>query len=98
MKIFNRHRIYLAGFLMDCVYAFVVGGAAVYAVELGATPVELGILGSLGPGIYIVTCLIGGSLSDRFPRKRLAIMASLAVSLSSVGLSMSTALWHSLIP
>ncbi|MFC1537285.1 MFS transporter [Gemmatimonadota bacterium] len=94
MKIYNRHRIYLTGFLMDCVYAFAVGGAAVYAVELGATPVELGILGSVGPGIYTITCLFGGSLSDRLSRKHLAIASSLAVSLSCIGLARATQLWH----
>ena len=72
---------------MDCVYAFVIGAVAVYAVELSATPVQLGILGAVGPGIYIVTCIVGGALSDRFSRKRLSLASSLVVIVSCLGLA-----------
>ena len=94
MKIYNRHSIYLSSLLMDCVYAFVIGAVAVYAVELGATPVQLGILGAVGPGIYIVTCIVGGALSDRFSRKRLSLASSLVVIASCLGLARASELWH----
>ncbi|MBN2288858.1 MAG: MFS transporter [Candidatus Glassbacteria bacterium] len=94
MKLRNRHRIYLSSFLMDCVYAFVIGAAAVYAVELGATPVQLGILGASGPACYTLTCLLGGMLSDRLSRKLLSQTSVLVAAASCLGLSRATELWH----
>jgi len=94
MKIFNRHRIYFSSLLMDTVFAFVIGAVAVYAVELGATPVQLGILGAVGPGTYALVCLLGGHLSDRFSRKRLSLAASLVAVASCLGLVRACELWH----
>ena len=76
----NRYRIYAASFLMDFVCAFVVGGGAVYAVELGATALELGLMGALGAALYVITSLAAGHLSDRFSRRKsLILYCSLAL-------------------
>ncbi len=73
----NRYLIYSGSFLMDFICAFVVGGVAVYALELGAGPVQLGALGATGAGLYVVCSLISGRLSDRFNRKHSLLIYSL---------------------
>ncbi|HLA40123.1 MAG TPA: MFS transporter [Candidatus Glassbacteria bacterium] len=74
----NRHLIYVAGFLMDFVCAFIVGAVAVYAVELGASPVQLGLIGATGAALYVAASLSAGRLCDRFSRK-ISILAYCAV-------------------
>ncbi|MBT4510900.1 MAG: hypothetical protein HOC20_01640, partial [Chloroflexi bacterium] len=66
----NRHLIYSGSFLMDFICAFVVGGVAVYALELGAGPVHLGTIGATGAGLYVICSLLAGRLCDKFNRKR----------------------------
>ncbi len=73
----NRHLIYSSSFLMDIIYAFIIGGVTVYALELGAGPVHLGTIGATGAGLYVICSLISGRLSDKFNRKRGLLLYSL---------------------
>ncbi|MBW7996417.1 MAG: MFS transporter [Candidatus Glassbacteria bacterium] len=69
---------------MDFVCAFMIGGVAVFALELGAGPVHLGTIGATGAALYIVCSILAGKLSDRFSRKRsllLYCLLSLGASL-----------------
>lgn len=45
-----------------------------YIRNLGASPVNLGLLGSIGMGLSTLAALPGGWLTDRFDRKRLMII------------------------
>ena len=90
----NRHIIYTTSFLMDFIYAMVVGACAVYAVELNATSLQLGILGAIGPAGYVLTCIASGYLSDRISKPRLANWATAALIISCAGLYFSSTLWH----
>lgn len=65
----NRYLIYSGSFLMDFICAFIIGGVAVYAMELGAGPVHLGTIGATGAVLYVVCSLISGRLSDKLNRK-----------------------------
>jgi len=76
----NRHHIYAAGFLMDFACAFIVGAVAVYGIELGASPVQLGLIGATGAALYTVASLWAGTLCDRFSRKK-SILAYCAMSI-----------------
>jgi len=91
-NIFNRYQIYLSSFLMDFVSAFVVGAVAVYAVELGATPMQLGFIGSIGAALYVLSSYSGGKLSDRLSRKKIILSAIIATTISCFGLARSTVL------
>ena len=73
----NRYMVYLGSFMMDFICAFIIGGTAVYAVELGAGPVQLGAIGATGAALYTVCSIISGKLSDRYNRKRSLVAYSL---------------------
>jgi len=92
INLYNRHRIYLTSALMDLVYAFVVGAVAVYAVELGATAMQLGYIGSLGAALYALSCYLSGHLPDHLSRKKIVFWATLFSALSCLGLANSTVL------
>ena len=92
INLYNRHRIYLTSALMDLVYAFVVGAVAVYAVELGATAMQLGYIGSLGAALYALSCYLSGHLPDHLSRKKIVFWATLFSALSCLGLAYSTVL------
>ena len=90
----NRHRIYVASFLMDMVCAFVVGAAAVYAIELGAGPIHLGLLGAAGAAFYVVSCLLSGRLCDQLSRKAIILAAAALAAASCLMLARAEALWE----
>ena len=90
----NRHIIYTTSFLMDFTYAMVVGACAVYAVELNATSLQLGILGAVGPAGYVFTCIASGYLCDRVSKVKLANWSTVAVIISCAGLFFSSEIWH----
>jgi len=56
-----------AAFLMDAVgYSYPVMASAHAQESLGASALELGILGFISPFVYALGCLLVGRLSDRF--------------------------------
>jgi len=87
----NRYRIYVSSFLMDMVCAFVVGAAAVYAIELGAGPMHLGLLGATGAAFYIISCILSGKLCDLLSRKAIILSSSVLVALSCLMLTRAAA-------
>jgi len=88
----NRYRIYVSSFLMDMVCAFVVGAAAVYAIELGAGPMHLGLLGATGAAFYIISCILSGKLCDLLSRKAIILSSSVLAALSCLMLTRAAAL------
>ena len=56
----------------------------VYALELGASPVELGYLASMGSAFAAALAIPGGFLADRCGRKRLFVLGSLVGLLTPV--------------
>lgn len=75
---------------MDVVFTFAVGAVAVYAVELGASPVVLGYVGAISAAAYVAACWLAGMLSDRFSRKRMSQLACAAAALSCIALFRAT--------
>ena len=88
----NRYRIYVSSFLMDMVCAFVVGAGAVYAIELGAGAMELGLLGATGAAFYVISCIFSGKLCDLVPRRGIILSAAVLAALSCLMLTRAEAL------
>ncbi|MFH1007885.1 MAG: MFS transporter [Candidatus Latescibacterota bacterium] len=66
---------FVAAMMMDMCIGAVFLSVPLLAHQLGATVVQLGLLGSLGGLFYAATCPFAGRLSDRFGRKRLVLFA-----------------------
>ncbi len=68
-------------------YAIGVAGLGfiLLAVHLGASPLELGLIGTVGAFSYTVGCLVSGRLSDRYGRRRSVILACLATGCAWCG-------------
>ncbi len=94
MRLYNRHIVYTAAFLMDVVYPFALGAAAVYAVEMGASAIELGYIGASGSFLYALSSIIGGKLCDRFSRKAIIIVNTVFAGVSCYLLFLSTSVWQ----
>ena len=65
-------RLMAAAFVMDLGVAVIGLSVQFKARELGATPLQLGMLGSFGALSYAVFCLLTGRLSDSWGRRLLA--------------------------
>ena len=62
--------LYLTIFLISTAYGTITFLLPVYAESLGATYIELGLLGSIGSVVYTVMTLITGLMLDRFEKVR----------------------------
>jgi len=66
------------GALFACSFTYNLGAAMaglaviLLAIRLGATPLQLGLIGMIWPTFYTVACLFSGPLSDRVSRRLLA--------------------------
>ncbi len=83
MKLYNRHTIYATAFLMDVVYTFAVGAVAVYAIDLGASAVELGYIGAVSAFFYVIASLSGGYFCDRLSRRKMILVTSILAGVFS---------------
>lgn len=66
--------LYATIFLTSTAYGTVTFLIPVYAEELGASYVELGIIGTLGSTVYTMMTLISGVLLDKFERVRFYLL------------------------
>ncbi|HUS77475.1 MAG TPA: MFS transporter, partial [Patescibacteria group bacterium] len=62
--------LYVTIFLTSMAYGTITFLVPVYAEELGASYVTLGVLGAVGSVVYTVMTLVSGFLLDRFERVR----------------------------
>jgi MFS family permease len=65
-------RLFVAAFLTDASLYLAFAALPFRAIELGAASIHLGILPTLYALAYMTTATLGGRLSDRIPRLRLA--------------------------
>jgi len=68
--------LYVTIFLNSTSFGAVTFLLPVYAEELGASYIALGVMGAIGAGIYMVMTLVSGFLLDRFDRVRLYLIFS----------------------
>jgi len=64
--------LFAASFIYNLGAAMAGLAVILLAIKLGATPLQLGLIGMIWPAFYTVACLFSGPLSDRVSRKLLA--------------------------
>jgi len=77
---------------MDLSVAAVTFALTRRAAELGASAMELGLLGSVMFGSYTLFALAAGQLSDRWGRRPLATIGSAVAAITAVAFAFSTSL------
>ncbi len=65
----------LVAFTNDLSVACIALGVQQFAIRMGATPLQSGLLGTFGSASYALGCFLAGSVSDRWGRKRPTILA-----------------------
>ncbi|MBT5875668.1 MAG: MFS transporter [Candidatus Latescibacteria bacterium] len=63
--------------MMDLCTGLVTFAIPLLALQLGASVVELGLIGTAGSVAYTISCAFTGKLADRFDRQRLMAIAAL---------------------
>ena len=96
-------RLLPASLLMDGSVYLILTAVPLRAIDLGATPVQLGILPVLGSGVYVISAFVFGRLSDRMPRMRMARLGAFlrvgtAVGLTTAGSVSALMVWMPLRP
>lgn len=84
------HILYLVSLLMDMAVAGVVFAISRRAAEMGATPNELGLLGSLWFGAYTVLALVTGRISDRVGRRKVAVTGCVLAAVIALACAYTT--------
>jgi len=79
---------FLASFLKSFAELTFVTGLPFYAIHLGAGPMELGIVGAAGMGVYTLSCLAISRWVDRLPPKMLAVASLVLASFNAVSVFM----------
>lgn len=81
------HRLVLLAFLMDGGVACVLLVTQFRALDLRASPLVSGLLGTAGFVLYVPVALVAGRLSDRLGRRQVAVVSCAACALSWLGMS-----------
>ncbi len=68
--------LFIAAFVMDFCTGLVSFAVPLRALDLGASVVELGFIGTAGSLSFTLACTFTGKLADRFDRRRLLAIAS----------------------
>ena len=84
------HVLYVVSGLMDLGMSAVTFAIGRRAAELGATPLQLGLLGSVWLGIYTVCVPFTGRASDRVGRRTMAISGAVIAAATTFGCALTT--------
>lgn len=68
--------LFIAAFVMDFCTGLVSFAVPLRALDMGASVVELGFIGTAGSLSFTVACTFTGKLADRFDRRRLLAIAA----------------------
>ncbi|MEW5977319.1 MAG: MFS transporter [Acidobacteriota bacterium] len=82
--------LFLAALKMDFNFDVVTLAVPLAAVALGATPLQLGLLGALQRVLYMLVCPVTGHLSDQKGRKALALLGAVGFGVVCLGLAMAS--------
>lgn len=74
--------LYAISFLVSAVSGLLTAITPIKALEIGGGPIELGLLGSLGPLVYSPTTVLVGMVSDRFGRKPFIVLSTMLYALA----------------
>ncbi|MEA1964881.1 MAG: MFS transporter [Candidatus Aerophobetes bacterium] len=86
--------LFLATFLTTIALSTVYIAIPLFAIQLGADPLNLGGLGFTSNLCFICFCLLFGKLSDRWKRKNIILLGFVGYSLASFLLSFSSHLYQ----
>jgi len=67
--------------------------APLKAIELGAEPVHLGLMGGIGSGLYLLATVPCGSLADRYGAWRMAVWGALVMAAGLALLAAAPTVW-----
>lgn len=73
-------RLMIVAFLVDFGVACLGLGIQWRAIDMGASPLVLGLLGTVSAAAYTLVCLFAGSISDRLGRRLPAVIACVAAA------------------
>ncbi|MFQ6133002.1 MAG: MFS transporter [Armatimonadota bacterium] len=84
----GRNGLFVAAFWMDFSLGVVIFAVPLVAIDLGAGPLELGLIGA-SAFVYTVFCLLGGKASEELGRRGTALLgafttAAIALSIARV--------------
>ncbi len=89
--------IRVAPFGMEMVMSAYYLAAPLLLIDLKASPIELGLFGSVASGVQMILAHRMGPLSDRFGRRRLILLGPLLFSLSCVLAATVNLVWAVLL-
>jgi len=87
-------RLIGAAFFKDATSSAVSLGVQFSAISLGATPLTLGLLGTLPSGLYTFACLVSGHLSDRIGHRRTVLMSVITLAVLWSLMAPANEVWH----
>ena len=68
---FDLKILFTSSLLFNMGAAVAALSVTLYAIRLGASPLQLGLIGMIWPSVYTFSCLVSGRLADRFPGRTL---------------------------
>lgn len=85
--------LFTAAFMMDFCTGLVSFAVPLVALSLGASVVELGLIGTTGTLAFTLACSFTGKLADRYDRRRLMGISAIATSVVFLLLVFTENLW-----
>jgi MFS family permease len=86
LKLHDRTIIRFAPFGMDLIFSIYSLAAPLVLIELKASPVELGLVGTITSSVHMAMANLMGPLSDRLGRRRLIITAPVILATSCLAM------------
>ena len=90
----NAHLSYALSFVYSMLFGLLVPVLPMIAFQMGASQLELGVIGGASPLTYVPLALLSGRLSDRIGRKRLIVVSSVTFSLACLLYAVSSTPLH----
>ena len=69
--------LYVSCFIMSAVSGLLIPVIPLFALSLGATPIELGLIGSIGAVVYVIVTISTGKIGYRIGEKKLIVISCL---------------------
>jgi MFS family permease len=89
--------LFISSFTFNLGAAMALLTVTLHAIELGATPLELGVIGTIWPAVFSVSAIFAGSMSDRMPRKTLPVLGSAIACLTFPVVALASSPLHIMI-
>ena len=87
-------RFIAAAFAMDCSAGLFLVAVPCLAESLGASSLELGMLGAVRGLAYALACVVAGLVIDRFTRRTCVLVSTCLLACLVLATALSMKLWH----